>query len=346
MPRFHDEPVRTQYAEIKERVRATPRLLPGTPGSLVTRAVNGIAYAYRAYYTVPGKRVDDFISPASDAAALAVARGQIDFAEWLQERVVQLRKLGFQVADKGTARVLVELHNRDMFELGLVLVGTLAYMAHLNELGLISTASRTRDIDVARPERLKLAATSEFLATMKATDLPFVPVPGLPSHSPSTSVKLPGVDGLRVDVLAPGERLGVPVRVPEIAWHAQAIPHFAYLLEDAEQAAVLAGGHCIPVRIPQAGRFIWHKLYSSRNRRGEPEKRAKDRAQALALASVLEREHGGELVRSFREAPRALRTELAPALVGFARELQPIAPELPEILLRLKSAPGKARGSA
>lgn len=346
MLRFHDEPVRTQYAEIKERVRATRRLLPGTPGSLVTREVNGIGYAYRAYYTVPGKRVDDFIGPANDAAALDAAREQIDFAEWLQERVVQLRKLGFQVADKGTSRVLVELHNRDLFESGLVLVGTLAYMARLNELGLIATASRTRDIDVARPERLKLAATNEFLATMKATNLPFVPVPGLPSHSPSTSVKLQGVDGLRVDVLAPGERLGAPVRAPEIAWHAQAVPHFGYLLEGAEQAAMLAGGHCIPVRIPQAGRFIWHKLYSGRRRRGEPEKRAKDRAQALALAAALEREHGGELARCFREAPRALRSELVPALEGFARDLQPIAPESHEAVLRLKSTPRNASPGA
>lgn len=343
MLRFHDEPVRTQYAEIKERVRAIARLLPGTPGSLVTREVNGSGYAYRAYYTVPGKRVDDFIGPASDVVALAAAREQIDFAEWLQERVVQLRKLGFQVADKGTARVLVELHNRDLFESGLVLVGSLAYMARLNELGVIATASRTRDIDVARPERLKLAATSEFLTTMKATNLPFVPVPGLPSHSPSTSVKLQGVDGLRVDVLAPGLRLGAPVRAPEIAWHAQAVPHFGYLLEDPEQAAVLAGGHCIPVRIPQAGRFLWHKLYSSRKRRGEPEKRAKDRAQALVLAAAMEREHDGELARCFREAPRALRSELAPALDGFARELPP---ESREAVLALKSTPRNASAGA
>lgn len=64
--------------------------------------------------------------------------------------------------------------------------------------------------------------------------------------------------------------------IPELSWHARAIPYYDYLLKDAEPGAVLAGGHCVPVRIPQAGRFIWHKLYSSRARRGEPEKAKKD----------------------------------------------------------------------
>lgn len=283
-----------------------------------------------------GRRVDDFVGPASNLPARTAAQDEIAFSEWLQERVVQLRKLGFQVADKGTARVLVELHNQGMFQAGLVLVGTLAYMAWLNELGVIATASRTRDIDVARPERLKLAAPLEFLTTMRATQLPFVQVPGMPSHSPSTSVKLPGVDGLRVDVLAPGTRLGAPVRAPEIAWHAQAIPHFDYLLEGAERAAMLAGGQCIPVAIPQAGRFVWHKLYSSRRRRGESEKAAKDRSQAITLAAALERDHAGELQSCFRAAPRDLRSLLAPALDGLAKDLLAPGPESHDAVVRLK----------
>jgi hypothetical protein len=338
---IHDEPVRTQYAEIKERVRSAGYLLPGTPGSLVTRSVKGTDYLYRAYYAVSGKRVDAFIGLASDAAAREAQSRQIAFAEWTQTRVGQLRRLGFQVADKQTARVLVELHNLGMFEAGLVLVGTLAYMTWLNELGVAATASRTRDIDVARAEHLKLAAPLEFLTALKATELPFVAVPGLPSRSPSTSVKLPGVEGLRVDVLAPGPRLGAPIRVPEIAWHAQAIPHFDYLLSDPEPAAVLAGGHCIPVRVPQVGRLVWHKLFSSRRRRGEPEKSAKDRSQAVALAVAMQHDRVDQLDRSFREAAPSLRTALSPLLAGFAAELQDLAPEAHDVIDQLRSRRGR-----
>ena len=133
-------------------------------------------------------------------------------------------------------------------------------MAWLNELGAIAVTARTIDIDLARRQTLKLAAPLPFLDTMKDTGLPFVAVAGLPSTAPTTSVKLPGVDGLRVDVLAPGKVLGAAIKVPELELMAQAIPYYFYLLADAERCAMLAGGHCIPVRLPQATRFVWHKL--------------------------------------------------------------------------------------
>jgi hypothetical protein len=151
------------------------------------------------------------------------------------------------------------------------------------------------------------------------------------------------VDGLRVDVLAPGTRLGAPVRIPEIAWHAQAIPHFDYLLQNPERAAVLAGGQCIPVRIPQVGRFVWHKLFSSRRRRGEPEKAAKDRSQALNLAIAMERDHLHELTSCFRAAPASLRSALMPMLDGVARDVQEAAPELHDTIQHLRTAAIRSR---
>ena len=89
-----------------------------------------------------------------------------------------------------------------------------------------------------------------------------------------TSVKLPGAQGLRVDVLAAGTKLGAIVRVPELDWAALSVPYYDYLLAAPESAAMLAGNHCIPVRLPQAARFVWHKLYASASRHGFPEKAA------------------------------------------------------------------------
>lgn len=59
-------------------------------------------------------------------------------------------------------------------------------------------------------------------------------------------MKRPGAEGLRVDVLVPGEELGGIQPVPELAWQAQAVPFFDYLLDAPHASAVLAGGHCIP----------------------------------------------------------------------------------------------------
>jgi len=298
---------RTQYAELKERSQQAGALLPGTPGALYLRTGTGSGYWYRVYYAVPGKQAETLVGREDDAAARQAMQERIDFANWSATQVSSLRKLGFQVADKAVARVLVELHNIGAFEAGLVLVGTLAYMAWLNEFGAITVSARTQDIDLARGQALKFAAPVEFLKTLQATGLPFVEVPGMPSSRPSTSVKLPGVQGLRVDVLAPGEPLGGVIRLPELAWAAQAVPHYDYLLADPEPAALLAGGHCIPLRLPQAGRMVWHKLYASQQRQGFPEKAVKDRVQAATLAAVLVEHFPDHLIDAFRQAPKEIR---------------------------------------
>jgi hypothetical protein len=198
-----------------------------------------------------------------------------------------LRQLGFQVADKDVARVMVELYNKRLFAAGLVVVGTLAYMAWLNELGAVAVAARTQDIDLARRQRLKLAAPLSLLDAVAATRLEFVPVPGMPHTAPSTSVKRPGKDGLRVDVLTAGAVLGELVPVPELQWHAQAVPYYDYLLRETRQVAVLAGGHCVPVNAPAPERLVWHKLYSSARRTSDRIKAEKDLRQAATLAAIL-----------------------------------------------------------
>lgn len=298
---------RTQYAELKERSQQAGPLLPGTPGTLYLRSGTGTAYWYRVYYGVPGKQMETLVGRQDDQAAKAAMEERMAFASWSATQVSSLRKLGFQVADKAVARVLVELHNTGAFAAGLVLVGTLAYMAWLNEFGAITISARTQDIDLARGQALKLAAPLEFLKTMQATGLPFAEVPGMPSSRPSTSIKLPGVQGLRVDVLAPGEPLGGVIRLPELAWAAQAIPYYDYLLADPEPAALLAGGHCIPLLLPQAGRMVWHKLYASAQRKGFPEKAIKDRQQAAVLAALLTEHFPEALLAAFSAAPEAIR---------------------------------------
>lgn len=304
--RTHELAFRTQYAELKERARAAGKLLVGTPGTLTKRSGTGYDYWYRVYYPVPNTQAEELVGSADDEPAYRSMRERIEFSSWVSKQVANLRQLQFQVAEKNVASVLVELYNREIFKAGLVVVGTLAYMSWLNELGAISVAVRTQDIDLARRQHLKLGAPVSFLSSVQATHLPFTSIPGLPSHGPSTSVKLPGREGLRVDVLAPGPTLGATIQVPELDWHAQTVPYYDYLLEDSRQAAILAGGHCIPVALPNIDRMIWHKLYSSTKRTHEPEKAEKDLIQAVTLAAIIV-EQGAILSDSFHEAPQALR---------------------------------------
>ena len=338
--RLHELTIRTLYAELKERASSTGDLLPGTPGTLVKRRGTGHEYWYRSYYPVPKKRSEDIVGTAVDNGAYEEMKDRIAFSEWMSKQVSALSKLGYQVADKGVASVLVTLHNRQMFKAGLLVVGTLAYMSWLNEYGAMATAARTQDVDLARRQQLKLAATIPFLASMKATHLPFTRVPGMPSDEPSTSVKLPGADGLRVDILAPGPVLGKIISVPELEWHAQSIPHYDYLLQGGRPATLLAGGHCVPVMLPEVTRMIWHKLYSSARRTQDPTKAEKDLVQAVTLAAIICEQDNVSLLDSFRHAPDALRKA---SLTRLPRVTKLLA-EHPQTLDAFCALGGKRRG--
>ncbi|MCY7315797.1 MAG: hypothetical protein LH480_09285 [Rubrivivax sp.] len=307
----------TQYAEVRERTRGEGELLPGTPGTLTLRTGTGYGYWYRRYSNLPNQEAEDLVCKEGYEETRDAMQARIEFSTWVQEQVRHLRKLGMQVADKDVSRVLVELHNKQLFDGGLVVVGTLAFMAWLNELGAVAVSARTQDIDLARRQALKLGAPVSFLDALEATHLKFFPVPGMPNSAPSTSVKRPGADGLRVDLLTSGEHLGAVVPVPELSWHAQTVPHFDYLLKNPSQAAVLAGGHCIPVNLPLPERFVLHKLYSSTRRRADPAKARKDLVQAAVLAAVIVETDGGSLRQAAKDAPAEIletaRTRL-PAL--------------------------------
>lgn len=309
--RLHELAFRTQYAELKERARATNFLLPGTPGTLVKRSGTGRTYWYRAYQEASGKQAEDLICRDADEERYAQAADEVQFAKWMAIQVRNLRKLEFQVADKSVARVLVELHNAKLLDAGLCVVGTLGYMAWLNDLGVRAVTARTQDIDLAARQNLKLAAPTSFLEVLAGTKLGFHPIPGLSPAAKSTSVKLAGAEGLRVDVLTSGAQTGMSVVLPGLHWHAQTVEHYDYLLHDTREAAVLAGGHCIPVHLPAPERFVWHKLFSSIVRKNFPEKALKDRRQATVLAAVLTDQDEDALADSAVDLPSSMQKVLS-----------------------------------
>ena len=326
-------PVSTLYAELAERARTERNLLPGTPGSLALRERPGFGlYWYRRYYDSPGTpQSEDFVCKEGDADGYDAMRLRMEEAEWSQEQVRMLRSLGMQVADKDVARVLVEMHNRELYSAGLVVVGTLAFMAWLNEFGVKAAVSRTQDIDFARRQKLELAAPVSFLEAMTSTKLDFSAIPGLSGKEPPTSVKRKGQEGLRVDLLAPGRPLGKAVAISELGWHAQAVPHFDYVLTSPRQVSVLCGGHCVPVSAPAPERLAWHKLYASTRRLHDTAKAAKDLQQAATLLAVLVERDDVSLVRTSAELPTEVLRAARQRLPSLRSLMAPHAQALDEV---------------
>ena len=243
----------------------------------------------------------------SNADAYEAMQSRIAQSEWTAKQLAALAKFGYQVADKVVASVLVELRNRKMFDAGLVVVGAWAYIGWLNEYGAVTGGAKTQNhLELARRQPLKLETPAAFLAIMQATQLPFAGVLGTSSKKPPTSVKLPGA-GLRVDLAAPGPIAGETVALPELGWHAQAMPFYGYLLEGSRDAAILAGGHCIPAQLPEVARMIWYQLYTSTRRGRDVALAESDLVQAATLAALMVEQDGALLRDSYRTAPRELR---------------------------------------
>lgn len=295
---------RQQYATLGEQSLTAGTLLPGTPGALQLRRGTGYAYWYRVYYPVPGKQAESLVGREGDHAAENAMRARMEFAESTARQVGMLRKLGFQVADKASARAVVELHNLGAFEAGLLLAGRLGCLAWLNELG-----ARVRlPAGEATSSQLELLALTDFFKHALAAKLPLVA--GGESSTPSAchaAIALPGLPPIPAKLLI-GDHGDIADSA--LAWSAKLIPDHDYLSANPAPGALLAGGHCIPVRLPQAARLVWHQLGTSQQ---HPAPVADiDRRLALSLAAALLAQDPWAMLTAWEAAPAAITAPIRP----------------------------------
>ena len=340
-PRFrrHDPASHTRYQDLKQLAGTQARVLAGTPGTLKQRTQSGKRYWVREHIRVDGSKVDEYLGAqaALPHARLEEARREVELARELAAGSAQLRLFGYQRIDRKPAAVLEVFFNRALHAAGLVLVGSHAYGVLLNELGVIAAGYRTQDIDVARAAALEVAlpAGVTFARLLAESGLEFVPVPGMPSHRPSTSFKLPGRETLAVDLLVPGREVGAVVPVAELGAHAQAIPLLDFLVAAPLNAVVLSPNQVIPVKVPSPVRFVLHKLFSSQSRGSGRDKARKDLEQAATLAAVLEEDTPGALADAYRGMPARGKSAARRGARAAARLVEEAHPQAAETLEKM-----------
>ncbi|MEZ4260709.1 MAG: GSU2403 family nucleotidyltransferase fold protein [Polyangiaceae bacterium] len=312
---FNTQPMalQTAFAELKRQALEQPSVLVGSPGSVVTRTNKGRRFLYRDYYGPDAKKAADYIGPAGDAAAesrAAELREQIALANALIEQASLLAQHGYVRVDARTSAILAALANNGLFRAGALLVGSHAYGALLNELGVRAAATATEDVDVARHRRLALDGAKSFEEMLHDSRVALRPVPPLVRHQASASWKPPGPDRLRVDLLMPTRGDAVTVLpTPELRAHATALPWLGYLTETSMPAVVLGRSAMVPVHVPQPERLACHKMLVSQLRRDTSEKAAKDIEQAATLVAVLAEVSPEALEAAFARVPTKVRAK-------------------------------------
>jgi hypothetical protein len=339
--RRHDPANQTKYQDARQLAESQLRVFAGTPGTLKQRTKSGHRYWVREYIRIDGKKTDDHIGAVATIAPAAIEkiRNEIDTARALASSSAALRLFGYQRIERKPAAVLGVLFNRGLINGGLALVGSHAYAALLNELGIIAAGYKTQDIDVARGRALSIALPqgSSFESLLQESGLHFVPVPGMPSSRPSGSFKLPGAELLAVDLLVPGNKTGQIVPVKELGAYAQAIPLLDYLTADPIRSVSLSPNQVIPVNIPAPERFVVHKLFSSQSRRGDRAKVGKDLAQAAVLAAALEDDTPGRVSDAFKRLPLSGRAAVKRGAAAAAKLLEDAHPAGYRLLLKLSA---------
>jgi len=303
-------PLETQtlFAELSERLRAleAARSFASLAGAFAKKRVQQGDYWYFKTSAGPAGQREYFVGPDNHetrAVMQAYADGRPaarEAEEQIERLCSMLRHGGALATDTVSARVIAGLARAGVFRLGAVLVGTHAYIATGNLLGVRwQSGLRTQDIDLAASRVLELAmpqSGTDLPKALEALNMGFLPVPGLDPKRPETSFKVRGRT-MRVDLLTParGPRDGKPVRIPRLNAAAQPLEMLDYLLESPVPVPLVDGGAAL-VNIPDPARFALHKLIlSDRRPVAEQPKAMKDRQQAVEIIEVLYEDRRGDL---------------------------------------------------
>ncbi|MDB5806237.1 MAG: hypothetical protein JWN73_3559 [Betaproteobacteria bacterium] len=255
------------------------------------------------------------------------AQARLADLERIERMAKNLRKLGFAGEDHSSAIVLAALANSGVFEAGAVLVGTRAFNCIANHLGYKLPSLATQDVDVASPRAIKLARPLEeggMLGLLRGTGLKFVEIPGLRHNEPSASWRVVGRE-IKLDLLVSArsekDAHGL-VPLPALGAHASALQSLDFLLPEAAPAMVVGKSQLVPVRVPAATRFCWHKIAVAELREQHMKNKAgKDLQQAGALATCLA-ESGAldALLAMGEQMPPPLRGQVKRAFPQFLQQ--------------------------
>ena len=297
-------PIETQtlYAETLERARLADldRTFGHLAGSFGQKTVSGETFCYFRTSEGGQGRKEIYVGPDTDSVRTLIAQYQRQKEEGAAVRI-QLNRLatmlthgGCMATDPTSARVVEALAAGGVFRMGGVLVGTHAYVALGNLLGVRwKTAIRTQDLDFAAFRSMEVAAplqeSADVWGTLDSLNMGFLPTPGLNPRSPHTSYHVRGKE-LKVDLLTTASRRGpfAPVVLPRFKAAALPMPYMDYLLEGNMEALVLSGNSATLVRVPHPARYGLHKfLVASGRPIVEQTKVGKDIAQASEMLGFL-----------------------------------------------------------
>ncbi|MBI2336786.1 MAG: hypothetical protein HYU97_08525 [Deltaproteobacteria bacterium] len=307
--------VTTLYAQLLQLVQAdeASRSIADLKGTFVCKKIKQKNYWY-LQHRFSGKQTQTYLGPESLELLNLIHNHQIGKTLKLSDQENRKRLCsmliqgGVMIPDSLSSRVIMLLAESGVFKMGSVLVGTHAFQAYSQLLGVVwLQQNRTQDIDIAQERHISVAlamenASSDLPKVLDHARLGFVPVPPLNLKHPSTTFKILGRE-LHLDLLTPlvGKPTAKPIELPSLKVAAQPLRFLDYLISDPIEC-VIPYDDGILVYVPNPAYFVFHKLLVSTKREiAVVAKAKKDLSQALSLLEVLARDRKGDLSRAWEE---------------------------------------------
>jgi len=304
----------TAYAQLLEAGLAADhhRSVADLKGSFASKVSKGKTYWYYQYVEPSGKLRQVYVGP--DNEAVRVLREQ-KAARDAPARMEALARLARSAAALGCneilprhARVLARLSEYGFFRAGGVLVGTHAFLALGNMLGVRwKDSDRTQDVDFAHAGKsLSIALPGNIQvntdAAIKSLEMGFLPVSSLTSEAGATYLN-PREPEFRLDFLTTRHRdREKTYSHPRLGVNMQPLPFMEYSLEDVQQAVLFSGDTVVLANVPSPARYALHKLIVYGERKGAfATKSTKDLKQAGLLLLRLKELRPSDITEAWRD---------------------------------------------
>lgn len=287
----------TAYAQLLDAVQGAElsRTVANLPGSFARKQVKGRTYWYYQYIEVSGNKRQVYVGPENERVRRLLdaqaAGGSNAALESLARSAVALGNAPMLVRH---FRVVQRLADYGFFRAGGVLIGTHAFLAFGNMLGVRwLDAARTQDVDFAHAGKqlaIALPANIEIdtHAAIESLQMGLLPIEHADGNTGATYLD-PRDPEFQIDFLTPLHRGGTkPYRHPQLGIKLQPLKFMEYLLQDVQQAAAMGPSAAALVNVPNPARYALHKLIIAGERPlARIAKSNKDVQQAAALLAVL-----------------------------------------------------------
>ena len=297
LPLYRELPAaaQTAYAELYELVQIaeTARSPAFVTGAVAWKTIKGARYAYWAFKELDGRKREYYLGPAGPAID-AIERARSAGAPALdavERQAAAAIAHGCVATPPKHFRIVKRLSEYQFFRAGGLLVGTHAFLALGNQLGVAwGSGTRTLDLDFAHAGpggNLAVALPADLRANAHdaLTSLEHGFLPALGGSKGMASLYVSEREpGLRVDFLTVprrGNRSAVPA--PDLGIALSPLKFLDYLIERPGQAVLLDRADAVLVNLPDPARYGLHKLIVAHERGARDPKHGKDIAQALAL---------------------------------------------------------------